>query len=454
MHTKWSDGWDDTATVIALAEYLEAAPFVTAHPEYRNNGLDFIAITDHRTVAVLSDPAWQSERLILVSGEEFGSTGHANTLGISQFVDHDPDGDGVTLEDIEAGVEDTHAQGGVFSLNHPFLPGTPFPWNVRTFDAIEVWNSGWGLMSPTLTHDALAAWEADHGEASPMFARAVEDQNENASMQALVFYEALLARGIHVAVVGGSDRHTALLPGFPTTWIQAISQDAAGVIEGIRQRHTFVSRTPVSTQVLLSVRMGDTTAQMGDTLPVPPSGAKATLTLRVGRGAGGLLRLRVGQAISSDEALASAALGETVLEEPVVGTDFETSIELAVKPGTWFYPLVLDPLVRPDLTPEQADEVREMARGAVATGDEDFGALSDLAVSRMDPPALLWDATVCDPSAWSEDKLQCIPADHEGMASFFVPDRFDRALNVSTFQGTITDWAMGAVGSAVLCIPL
>ena len=449
MHTEWSDGWDDTATVIRIAEALDGEDMVAAHPEFAGNGLDFIAITDHRTVDVMRDPAWTSEQLVLIGGEEWGSTGHAGALGITAFVDHDPDGDGATLADVIGGAEAAHAQGGVFSINHPFLPGNPFPWDLRIHDGVEVWNSGWALMSPSFSATDLAEWEADHGPASPIFARAVQDQGRGASFQSLTFYEAMLARGVHVAVIGGSDRHVLVLPGFPTTWIRAQERTIAGLIQGIRDRHTFLSRTPVSTQVLLSVETAaGAQYEMGDEIPVPAAGGEVTVTVRVGRGDGGLLRLIAGEAVESDEALAQATLGEVALEEDVVGSDHVATITIAVKPGSWFYPMVLDPLVRPDLTPEEADYVREVAVKAAATGDEDFAGLANLAVDAIDFDVLL-DASLCDPAAWQPDMLQCLPEDDLGTGSFYVPDRFDRAFNVVVENGEITDWCMGALGSAV-----
>ncbi len=66
-------------------------------------------------------------------------------------------------------------------------------------------------------------------------------------MQTLIWYEALLSRGLHPALVGGSDRHTLFLMGFPTSYIQVETEDVEGVLAGIQARHTFVARTPMET---------------------------------------------------------------------------------------------------------------------------------------------------------------------------------------------------------------
>ena len=128
MHTTWSDGKDSVGMVIAIAEYLEDPAFVAAHPEYEGNGLDFISITDHRCVDSLSDPEWTSDRLILIPGQEFGGDGHANIWGVTEFVPHDPTGEGTDLDDLLGAIDTAHNAGGVFSINHPKDSGNPWPW--------------------------------------------------------------------------------------------------------------------------------------------------------------------------------------------------------------------------------------------------------------------------------------------------------------------------------------
>jgi hypothetical protein len=449
MHTEHSDGWDDVATVIALAEYLDSETFVAFHPEYAGNGLDFIAITDHRTVSAQGDPDYHSDRLVLVGGEELGGPGHANLFGVHAFVDHDPGHDGSTFSDYQAAVATTHGQGALFSPNHPFLPNIPFPWDIRDHDALEVWNVGWGLMSPEYTEADLLDWEASRGPASPLYRRALQTTGQGSSMQALTWYEAQLARGVHVAVVGGSDRHAVLLPGFPTTWIRADTVDEDGVVQGIADRRTFVSRTPASAQVLLTVIVNGTEWEMGDEVPIPAGGGEVEIEVRVGRADGGRLRVVSGSAIATDEALQSTGLGQVLLEEDVDGDDHLASTTLTVVPGDWLYPVVLEPLYAEGLTADQRAQVRDAAVAAMETADEDFIQLAQLFVDYIPDPGWLTDARTCDPEDWDPWFLRCIPADAEGLGSFYVPDWLDRALNVTTEDYEVTDWCMGAVGSAV-----
>ncbi|MBM4372014.1 MAG: CehA/McbA family metallohydrolase, partial [Deltaproteobacteria bacterium] len=248
LHSQHSDGEDSVAAVIQLAEYLEDPVFLAAHPEYHGNPLDFLSITDHRTVSQQSDPDHHSDRLVLLGGEEYGGPGHACLWGITEHIPH-----GDTHESYRQGVEAAHAAGGLFSINHPFTAKITFPWDVRTHDALEVVNTRWGVMGPSIAPEFLEAWELEHGPASPFFRKATLFPGIGGNQQALVFYEAQLTLGVHVALVGGSDRHTLFPVGFPTTWVRSEGPDAQGILEGIRRRHTFVSRTPVSATVEVEV---------------------------------------------------------------------------------------------------------------------------------------------------------------------------------------------------------
>jgi hypothetical protein len=446
LHTLYQGGDDPVEIVLAVAEYLEDPDFLSAHPEYLGNGLDFLAITDHREASVADDPAFTSDRLILLSGEEFGGPGHAGLWGVTETVDHDPDGDGATLEDYMAGAENAHAQGGLFSPNHPFLTSIPFGWDLRTHDAFELINAGWALGSADFTMELLEEWEASHGPASPLFRKAVAHTGGGGSMQALVWYEAQLARGIHVALVGGSDRHVLFPAGFPTTWVRADSADQAGVLAGIRARRTFVSRTPAAATVELSVTTPDGTFGIGDRIP---AAADVLLRCRVGRADGGLLRVVTGHAVPNDEALAAAVLEDQVLEIPVAGDDFHWETALEVSAGDWLYAMVLEPLVAPGLSEELAAQVPETASLAAAAGVEDYDGLVNIFLEHLEISTLLKPGD-CDPALWVPERLQCMVADDHGIATYYIPDWLDRTLHAWSVDGAVTDYCVGAVASAVL----
>ena len=448
-HTPVQGGGDDLGTVIALAEYFEAPEFLAAHPEYVGNHLDFLAITDHRSMEAISDPAFHSDKLVMLPGEEYGDDSHACIWGLKTHIPHDPDDDGVTLEDLLSGVEQAHAQGGLFSMNHPMNAGIPFPFDVRKHDAMEVWNASWTLMGSPYTQEALDAWEQEHGPASPFFERAIQFQGTTAAGQALRMYEAQLCRGVHVALVGGSDRHAFLMSGFPTSWALMDEDSVAGFLAAVKARHTFVSRTPVAATVEMSVQLGDGTYMAGDDVPTAGTDGKAQVTLRVGRAEGGRVQLVLGHACATDADVAGSSLGQPVLDEPVPSNDFTTTVTVPVVAGDWFYPVVLEPLLAPGLDPELAKGVEKTVKLAMQASEEDYGKFVEVFMDHLDASTLLAPEE-CDPAAWDPDMLQCIPADQKSIATYYVPDWLSRVLNAVMEEGHPSDWCMGAVASAVL----
>ncbi len=448
MHTTWSDGYDSVAMVISIAEYLEDPTFLAAHPEYEGNGLDFISITDHRCVDSVSDPEWTSDRLILIPGQEFGGDGHANIWGVTEFVPHDPGGDGTTLADIEAAIETANNAGGVFSINHPKDSGNSWPWDTRTHGSLEICNVRWGTGEAPFSEEVLAEWEEDHGiPASPMFKKALEEEQG----QMLRFYEAMLAREMRIAVVGGSDRHGFFMIGYPTTWVKPDGEDYPGVVNGIRNRNTFISRSPVAATVEMTVdpQSGEI-YEMGDDIPIGATGTSVEITLRVGRAEGGIVRLMRGSSVETDEQLMDATLGEVFAEMAIDSQDMTVTLsDVAVMPGDWFYPVVLDSLYVPGLTDEQKLAVDDISTGALAIGGENFVAFAGLFIDYMDM-GVFADPTKCDPTEWNPEHLQCLPIQigEEATTTFFVPDWIDRALNAFQDSEGGETWSMGAIGSA------
>ncbi len=443
LHTTHSDGFESVGTVIDLAEYYENETFLAHHPAFEGNGLDYIAITDHDTVACKDDPEFVSDRLALIVGEEWSTAGHANRFGVTEHVS-----DGPSTESAAAAADAAHAEGGAMSPNHPMFETHLWGWDVRNHDTVEVWNMGWALGSPETTAQTLADWEAARGPASPFARRAAQEAGVTASGQARVMVEAMLARGVHVGFVGGSDRHALVLPGTPTTYVRAATDDAEGVVDAIRARHTFVSRNPSAAQVLMEVEVDDEFAEAGDAFDISDTGNEATVTVRVGRALGGELRLIVGGFVDSDEEVETAELGEVVLQVPVTSSDFVTEHTLEVLPGDWIYPLVLEPLVPSHATQEQATLIEEMA-AVSATAGGDVLELATTLAPVLDVE-LVGDPGACDPEEWQPEMLQCVTIIDEGMATFYIPDLLDRAANAYVEDGAVTEWCVGAIASAVM----
>lgn len=224
----------------------------------RAQGLDFLAITDHNTISHLPELSLHSTRdLLLIPGVEVTTYyGHANVWGLRRWLDfrcHD-------VEDVQRVMKAAHAQGALFSINHPYSPhgaSWEYGW-IEGADAVEVWHGPWYSED-----DRTLAW-----------------------------WDELLQAGRQVVAVGGSDWHPPrdvdprflYQVGIPTTWVYARNLSVEAVLAGMRAGHTFITATVDGPQVRFRGRTPDgRTAVMGDVLTVP-EGTPVTLECEV-RGA-------------------------------------------------------------------------------------------------------------------------------------------------------------------------
>ena len=245
----------------------EIAAFATGR------GLDFVFLSDHNTASHLEwmgDAQARHPGLLLLPSVEFTTyAGHANGLGATQYVD-------LRLGGADGGISEAvsrfHAQGALFSINHPALDlGSACigcPWRQR------------------LPRDQVDAVEIQTGRYSvagvQFFAGAV------------TFWESVLATGKHAPAVGGSDDHrggasnTGLdsAIGSPTTLVFAEGLSVEAVLAGIRAGRTVVKLEGPG-DPMLELRAGE--ARLGDTVH---GKGTAALELRVtGAPAGARVRL-------------------------------------------------------------------------------------------------------------------------------------------------------------------
>jgi hypothetical protein len=248
-HSFHSDGKVDVATLAAVA---------------REQGLDFLSVTEHNTVSHLPDLAAQAgPSPLLIPGVEITTyRGHANVWGVR------------TWQEFRATTEDEIAQirqrvrerGLLFSINHPKEGGPPWEFESTVdADAVEAWQAPWWL----------------------------------SNYQSLAFWDDLLRAGQRPTLVGGSDKHqgpfdgtlSAYELGTPTTWVYAETLSEAAILDGLRARHVFVSRDPRGPHVIFEARAGDRRAIVGDVLRVPV-GETVSFSCRVeGAEPGWLLRV-------------------------------------------------------------------------------------------------------------------------------------------------------------------
>lgn len=236
----------------------------------RSRGLDFVELSDHNVTTQLDFINAAQARhpdLLFLPGFEFTTYhGHANAIGGTVWIDSVL---GVPGHGIQEDVDAIHAQGALFSINHPTLelPGVCLgcAWDLYVppidVDAVEVANGGWSEVGSAFDERSLTFWTD------------------------------LCRGGHHIAAVGGSDDHRAgeetssiQSPiGDPTTLVYADALDAASILEGIRQGRTVVKLQGP----------GDPMVELGADVPITDSTVRAAvahLTATVTGGVGTQLR--------------------------------------------------------------------------------------------------------------------------------------------------------------------
>ncbi len=236
----------------------------------RGRGLDFIAFSEHNTLSGLDffvDAQARSREVLLVPSVEYTTyAGHMNVFGVSRLP---PFWLGLEGATFEGAVTDFAAQGAVPTINHPTLDLGTFcigcAWQQPLVDglgAVEVGVGGWD-------------------ETGSLF-----DES------ALVFWEALADRGVHLAAVGGSDDHRAGVGlnqtqsaiGSPTTMIFADELSVSALVRGLKEGRTVVKlRGPEDPMIELKELTA--LSRSGDTL----IGSSVELEATVRGGAGHVL---------------------------------------------------------------------------------------------------------------------------------------------------------------------
>jgi hypothetical protein len=244
-HDSWGGPGDDSPT--DPTEYYTLGQTVTEDFLIaKSRGLDYLAITDHNRIDAQSDPGFGFGGVLGIPAYENSLHGHGQMLGATKIYDN---GDSSPAA-VRAMEEALHADGGLLQANHPTDPVWDYDYADVPVDTVEAWNLPWFYQPPFPS-------SGDHDAA-------------------LRFWESDLDRGAHVAVTGGSDSHWKATvagqgPGQPTTWIYVKDRSASGVLDGLRNAHTFVSAEPPAyggpKLFLEGKRDGEWSAMQGDTVP-------------------------------------------------------------------------------------------------------------------------------------------------------------------------------------------
>ena len=198
VHTNYSDDaleqqGDWLAPSIDIADACRAPAWVAFNPGSEDDHLHFVAITDHRTTAPTIDPDFTDPYVVLLGGEEFGSDGHAGVFGSRDHVTEQPVPGQMSNRRMQQAIDEVHAQGAAFSINHPTRDGDLWTWDVHGFDGIEVWNGLWSMASADVTEERLNEVVAATGVEGPAVRVAVRAQGGGENAQALRFWQAYLS---------------------------------------------------------------------------------------------------------------------------------------------------------------------------------------------------------------------------------------------------------------------
>ncbi|MFO0625182.1 MAG: CehA/McbA family metallohydrolase [Polyangiales bacterium] len=244
----------------------DASPTLDEVAAYaRSRGLDFVELSEHNTLSQLDFITAAQARhpaLLFVPGSEVTTYGgHANAIGATRPVDFRVGGTdpSLNLQTIAAAID---AQGALLAINHPVL-------NLGDLCIGCAWTLG---EAP----GRVSAVELQNGQYSVtgtlFFARSVR------------FWEAYLARGEHIAPIGGSDDHRAgqdrgnlASPiGGPTTLVYATELSVPAILAGVRAGRTVV-KLQGPDDPMVDLRAGDS-ALLGDTVRAPRTTLRATVT--------------------------------------------------------------------------------------------------------------------------------------------------------------------------------
>lgn len=228
----------------------------------KSRGLDFVLVSDHNTNSQLDFYAEAQKKhsdFLFMPGVEFTTYwGHANAIGSTSVVDDKTELPG---NSIGAAAKAFRDQGALFSINHPTLDlgeaciGCAWTHDlpVEAIDAVEIGTGKFGLLTGT----------------------------------AVGFWDALCAKGRHLAPIGGSDDHKAGVAesptqspiGSPTTMVYAKALSVQAIIDAIKNGRTVVKLKGPDDPM---VELVSSAAPTGDTVSADKAELSATITGGVG----------------------------------------------------------------------------------------------------------------------------------------------------------------------------
>lgn len=197
--------------------------------------LDFLAITDHNNTTHQLFPLDRPD-LLVISGEEVTTpAGHFNVWGLGSERDEMDFRISAGAPWLSTTLAKARGRGNVIGINHPVSDCVACSWTQSIpadVDAIEIANG-----------------------------------TDGERAQSMIIWDTLLRAGRRVTAVEGRDWHRGVEPlGAPVIRVWAADLSTASILDAIRQGRAIVMASATLPAVDLTIRSGNRTAAIGDTL--------------------------------------------------------------------------------------------------------------------------------------------------------------------------------------------
>ncbi|MBI1317898.1 MAG: hypothetical protein GC168_02980 [Candidatus Hydrogenedens sp.] len=229
--------------------------------------LDFLAIADRNHMKSLDSEDYVSKKLVLIPAMEWGTDERGYALVYGPQTIPDPPS---SVPAAQAECIRVQAQGGVFAISEPCLSASPWKWGLSYVNAIEVWHGDWREPPPlglALLPEDMKQRDSEglliHSLAAAAASADLDSISANA--QATLFWDYELVRGLMASPIAGSGSSSKKVPmGRPITYIRAKEQSLAGLLDGLRNGHTYVSSGPDGPQLIFHADIAnDNTVDVG-----------------------------------------------------------------------------------------------------------------------------------------------------------------------------------------------
>lgn len=230
FHVHSRESGDASPTLDEIAAFAE------------ERGLDFVELSEHNVVSQLdfiADAQARHPSMLFVPGIEVTTYwGHANAIGATAWIDFQ------VMSGTDTSIETIAAAADVLSINHPVL---------------DLGNScigcAWDLADPPGDVHAIEIQNGAYSVTGDLFYD-----------RAIRFWEQRLSAGAHIAVIGGSDDHSAgesmgmfSSPlGSPTTMVYADELSAIAIADAVREGRTVVKLEGPGDPMVELERIGET----------------------------------------------------------------------------------------------------------------------------------------------------------------------------------------------------